>query len=76
MIAEIKHNRDYDGHMVLICWEHKVIPDIAAELGAEEAPHKWEGSVFDRTWVLTFKADHRCTFKDLPQRLMYGDSKK
>jgi hypothetical protein len=76
MVAEIKHERKYDGHTVLICWEHKVIPEIAKEFDADDAPQKWRGNAFDRTWVLTAtKNGHRYKFNDLPQKLMFGDSK-
>src|SRR4051812_27689212 len=70
MVAEIKHERKYDGHTVLICWEHKVIPEIAKEFEADDAPSKWRGEAFDRTWVLTAtKNGHRYKFNDLPQKL-------
>jgi broad specificity phosphatase PhoE len=75
MVAEIKHKSKYDGHTVLICWEHKVIPEIAKEFAIEDAPEKWHGNAFDRTWVLSLKSDHRYKFKNLPQKLMFGDSK-
>jgi len=74
MVKEINRDEKYEGHTVLICWEHKVIPKIAKEFGAEDAPKKFR-KVYDRTWVLTFK-DHKCTCDDLPQQLMFGDSKK
>ncbi len=75
MVAEIKHEGKYEGHTVVICWEHKVIPEIAKEFAADDAPQKWRGNAFDRTWVLTLKSSHRYKFKDLPQKLMFGDSK-
>jgi hypothetical protein len=74
MVEEILSNRDYKGKMVLICWEHKVIPDIARSLRATDAPAKWHGSVFDRTWMITFNSRRDPSFKDLPQRLLFGDS--
>jgi hypothetical protein len=75
MVAEIKRETRYDGHTVLICWEHKVIPEIAKEFATDDAPKKWRGDAFDRTWVLTLKSGHRYKFNDLPQKLMFGDSK-
>jgi hypothetical protein len=75
MVAEIKRETKYDGHTVLICWEHKVIPEIAKEFAADDAPKKWRDDAFDRTWVLTLKSGHRYKFNDLPQKLMFGDSK-
>jgi len=74
MVREIMNNEDYEGHTVLICWEHKVIPEIAKAFGVDDAPTKWPGAAFDRTWSIKFRPDKKPKFKDLPQRLMYGDS--
>jgi hypothetical protein len=74
MVDEIMHAKDYEGHMVLICWDHKVIPDIAAEFGAKDAPEKWPAGDYDRTWVITFKPGATPHFNIVPQKLMYGDS--
>lgn len=75
MVDEIRANPAYKGKMVLICWEHHVIPEIAHALGAKDAPKKFH-DVYDRTWILTFKGGDKVTFEDVPQRLMYGDSKE
>jgi hypothetical protein len=74
MVDEIMHKPEYAGHTVLICWEHKVIPDMAREFGVTDGPTKWSGSVYDRAWVITFHADAKPTLKVVPERLMYGDS--
>jgi broad specificity phosphatase PhoE len=74
MVQEIMSTKDYEGHMVLICWEHKLIPHIAAEFDAEDAPSSWSGNDFDRTWVITFEPGTTPHCKILPQKLMYGDS--
>lgn len=76
MVAMILRNDAYTGKTVLICWEHKVIPKIAAALGVEDAPNKWHGESFDRTWLITFEAQNAPKLLDLPQKLMYGDSNK
>ncbi len=73
MVEEIKSTHAYDGHMVLICWEHKVITDIVAAFGA--TGHDWPGGdVYDRAWVLDFNGDQLIQFKDLPESLLPGDS--
>ncbi len=74
MVDEIMAKPEFAGHLVLICWEHKVIPDMAHEFGADDAPAKWESSVYDRAWVITFHGGTKPTFKDVPERLMFGDS--
>jgi hypothetical protein len=74
MVDEIMHKPEYAGHTVLICWEHKVIPEMAREFGVTDAPTKWASEVYDRTWVITFHDGSKPTFKSVPQRLMYGDS--
>jgi hypothetical protein len=75
MAEEIKNSAEYDGKMVLICWEHKVIPQIAKALGVESAPAKWHGNVFDRVWVVSYSMDGEVkSFRNLPQHLLPGDS--
>jgi len=62
------------GQVVLICWHHGKIPEIAKALGIAKPP-KWEGKVFDRVWQITFPKG-KATLADLPQMLLYGDSAK
>ena len=73
MVTEILLSQKYEGKMVLICWEHDDIPDIARMLGAAEAPKKWKSKAFDRLWILKF-VNGAVQFEDQPQSLMYGDS--
>jgi broad specificity phosphatase PhoE len=76
MVEEIRHKPEYEGHTVLICWEHKVIPEIAGKLEAVNAPKTWPDATYDRTWVIKFEHGKKPTCIDLPQRLMFGDSPK
>lgn len=78
--AEIKQMADtilnelaFAGKVVLICWHHGNIPDVAKALGIAKPP-KWDGKVFDRVWQITFPKG-KATLTDLPQMLLYGDSK-
>ncbi|MFS4457753.1 histidine phosphatase family protein [Bdellovibrio sp. HCB2-146] len=66
---------EYDNQVVLIAWQHETLADIAHELGARNAPEEW-GKAFDRYWVLEFKNGTVDSFKDLPQRILSGDSLK
>jgi hypothetical protein len=50
--------------MVLIAWEHKIIPQLvqtfcagAAPGACASVPNKWHGSVFDQAWILNFGPD-------------------
>jgi len=65
---------DYPGDIILVCWHHGKIPDIAKALGISRPP-KWDGKVFDRVWQITFPKG-KAALKDLPQMLLYGDSAK
>jgi hypothetical protein len=58
--------------VVLICWHHGNIPNLAIALGIPKPP-PWPGSVFDRVWQLTYTAG-KPVLQDLPQQLLYGDS--
>lgn len=75
MIDEIKNNPNYNGKLVLICWEHEVIPEIARAFGTSQSPSRWAGDTYDRCWLLGFQGT-RVSFRNLPQKLMFGDSAK
>jgi len=64
----------FTGKVVLICWHHGTIPDLAKDLNAPPNQiSKWHGAVFDRVWEI--KYDNKPpTFHDFPQQLLYGDS--
>ena len=65
---------DFVGKIILVCWHHGKIPDIAKALGIAKPP-KWDGKVFDRVWQITWPKG-KATLVDLPQMLLYGDSDK
>ena len=57
-VNQILSDSQYDGKMVLICWEHKMIPQLAQQFGATQAPDKWPGSeVYDQVWEINFDSD-------------------
>jgi hypothetical protein len=58
--------------VVLICWSHKAIPNLATALGVVDPP-AWHDHVYDRLWIIKFK-DGKAELQIVPQRLMYGDS--
>jgi hypothetical protein len=66
-------DRKYAGAVVLIAWHHEKIPALAKALGVEDAPVKWNSTVFDRVWKITYDGPVP-TFKDLPQEALPGDS--
>lgn len=74
MTNAILTENQFVGKVVLICWHHGQIPDVAKALGIKRPP-KWDGKVFDRVWRITFPKG-KAQLEDLPQMLLYGDSKK
>jgi hypothetical protein len=74
MVHAILNDTAFAGKVVLICWHHGKIPDIAKALGVSRPP-KWDGKVFDRVWQITFPKG-KANLEDLPQRLLFGDSQK
>jgi hypothetical protein len=70
--TDILNNGKYDGSIVLICWHHGKIQDLATALHVASPP-KWPGSVFDRVWHITY-TNRVASLQDLPQMLLYGDS--
>jgi len=63
------------GKVVVVCWDHEHLSELAAALGVRPEAPKWKGSVFDRVWVLTPK-NGAMQMEDLPQKLLHGDSKR
>ncbi|MDX6444582.1 MAG: hypothetical protein QOH71_1656 [Blastocatellia bacterium] len=66
--------QEFPGKIILVCWHHGRIPEIAKALGIAKPP-KWDGKIFDRVWQITFPKG-KATLTDLPQMLLYGDSAK
>lgn len=74
LVQKIKTDKSFDGQMVVICWEHKVLADIAKALG-KSTPPPWPGSQFDRVWALDFTDNGALiSFNNFPQRLLPGDN--
>jgi hypothetical protein len=73
LVTEIQTNSAYVGKIVLICWHHSHLADLASSLGVVNVPH-WSGTVFDRLWEISF-ASSPPALADKPQSLLYGDSK-
>jgi hypothetical protein len=67
--------------VVLICWEHKHLPAIAAALPLADGtviPEKWPGDRYDVIWEFTLApgaGPPRYTFSQIPQQLLSGDAK-
>lgn len=74
LVNDIMSNPDYDGRMVLICWEHKVINDIAAQFGVNPEPDKWSDDVYDQVWEINFSGDQVSNFKEFSEHLMPWDN--
>jgi phosphohistidine phosphatase SixA len=73
LATDLTGDAKYSGKVILICWHHGTIPDLAQALGVANPP-PWDGStVFDRAWVIDF-ASTPLTVSDQPQMLLYGDS--
>ncbi len=61
--------------VVLISWEHKVIPGIANSIlgNTTTCPEKWPDSRFDLVWVFDLQPGSTWTFTQIPQMLLPGD---
>ncbi|MCA1576685.1 MAG: hypothetical protein LC794_04895 [Acidobacteria bacterium] len=63
--------------VVLICWQREYIPDIASLIldSKKIAPRDWPEDRFDLFWVFNLQgASSRYRFKQVPQKLLGGDS--
>ena len=55
LAKQILGNPAYAGKTVLICWNHDVISELAAELGVSPRPPAWKGGEFDRVYVISYR---------------------
>jgi hypothetical protein len=75
LAKEILNNPAYNNRIVLVCWDHYHIPKLAHALGINPEPYHWPGHVFDRLWIIQYNHDGAVvSFKNFPQRLLFGDS--
>ena len=45
----------YAGKTVVICWNHDVMPELAAELGVSPQPPAWKAKEYDQVYVISFR---------------------
>ncbi len=70
--SDILTNSKYTGKVVLVCWHHGNIPNLATALGVTNPPD-WPGSVFDRVWAISY-SNGAASLANEAQTLLYGDS--
>lgn len=63
---------NYDNDVVLICWHHGKLPDLAGYLGISSPP-KWDVTVFNRLWEIDYGADPRQLITH-QENLLYKDA--
>jgi hypothetical protein len=75
LVAEIKNNRDLDGKMIVICWEHHQLTDIAFALGISPVPI-YPDDRFDRVWMANFDpvSGRLLSYRELGENLLPGDT--
>jgi hypothetical protein len=81
LVSDIMGDAALDGKLVLICWEHKAIPDLAQSFaaggwneGSAVIPAKWSGSDFDSAWILNFSGSpsFQLSAEDVPADQLQG----
>ena len=55
LAKEILGNAAYAGKTVVICWNHDVISDLAAELGVSPRPPAWKSREYDQVYVISYR---------------------
>jgi hypothetical protein len=81
LVQDIMGNDSYQGKIVLICWEHKIIPEMiqAFQDGGWNSesmtwPSKWSGDIFDQAWILNFagKPAFQIMTQNIPEDTLNG----
>jgi hypothetical protein len=75
MVQFINANDIFTDSVVVICWQHTLIQEIATTFGAVDVPAgKWHGHIFDLVWKLTLQSNKTYSIEQIPQLLLYGDT--
>lgn len=75
LVHSVLTNVQNSGRLIVICWEHDEIKDIAKLFGYDAKP--WKSDDFDHLWLLDSLSnlDNKNNKpKIIPQKLLYGDS--
>jgi hypothetical protein len=72
---EVLTTRAYSRELVVVCWVHQELKDLARALGCTKA-RTWDGG-YDHLWSvqdLTAVNDNKPALESIAQRLLFGDS--
>ena len=69
LVSKVMTDQSYNGKMVLICWEHKVIPDMAKIFGVNPRPSDWPGDDFETVFEIDFTGNKVSKFKTFKENL-------
>jgi len=58
----------YTGKVVLVCWHHGKMDNLAKALGVSHAP-KWPDRQFDHVWIISYGKKGGAHMDDVPQQL-------
>jgi hypothetical protein len=72
LATDLTSKKQYNGQVVLVCWHHGTIGELAQHLGVANPP-PWPSTVFDRVWVIDF-SQSPLGVEDQPQMLLFNDS--
>lgn len=70
-VDELKSGK-YAGKVVLICWHHGEMKELAQTIGIVNPP-EWPETLFDRIWQIRWN-DGAAHLTSLPQQLLPGDA--
>jgi len=74
MVNYVRDFEDFDGKTILISWDNDDLALMVALFGVKPKPLPWPEQAYDRLWIIDFQQQGKARFKNLPQRLLYGDS--
>jgi broad specificity phosphatase PhoE len=73
LARELLENPAYQGALIVVCWHHGEIPDLARALNVKDVPDHWDGDDFDRIWQIDYGLEH-AKLNKVHQKLLFGDS--
>lgn len=51
---ELLNNKNFDGKRILICWNHRFIPQLTAQLGVKRFLKSWPADDYDTVYLIKY----------------------
>lgn len=75
LAEHILSDPEFDDKVIVICWVHEYMAELAQALGVNPKPKEWDDDVYDRAWLISYRGKS-VSMKSIRQKLKLGYAKE